>query len=184
MAQETGVVPAPNFSAAFYTEKQPATAGLMVPKENWGSISVRDLQAGLIAEKASYLTGQPVRVAICLSNTSTRVLNFIHPDDPWPCEYDFIITRNNGQKVSLTTAAEMYVKRIFEEGNFGGFRGFSMRPGDIYLVQDYISAHYDMSVPGEYEIIAEYPVPNWKWPDKIPLRSGVIHVQIVTQEMP
>ena len=156
----------------------------MVPKENWGSTSVRDLRAGLVADKAWYLTGQPVRLTICLSNVATRVLNFNHPDDRWPCEYDFIITRNSGLKVSLTPTAEMYVKKKFETGNFGGYRGFSMKPGDTYLVEDYISEHYDMSIPGEYKIIAEYPVPDWKIPDKIPLRSGSIHIQILTQEKP
>ena len=69
-----------------------------------------------------------------------------------------------------------------ETGNFGGFRGFNMKPGDTYLVKDCISEHYDISSPGEYEIIAEYPVPNWKIPDKVPLRSGVIRIHIVTQE--
>jgi len=179
MAQETEpqAVP-PHFPGEFPSVKQAVPAGVIVPKEIWGS-SVHGFRIALVQNKGMYLLGEPVCLAICLSNVSSRAIHFVFSDG-WPWDYDLIITRNHGETVSLTTTGEIRIKT--GQSVIGVISG-DIRPGEIYSEpSDCISKYYDMSVPGEYEIVAVYKVPDMKEKKMVPVRSGPIHIQIITQE--
>ena len=149
----------------------------------WGTSSVIAFRIGLMADKESYLTGQPVRVSLCVSNATLKSQHF-GSSGGWPSAWDYIVTKDRGQKVNLTLAGKMRVKEIAEGGNASDFQGTIMTPGESFLPwrKDCVSEHYDLLVPGEYEIIAVYKYQTIT--NEILVRSGAIRVQIVDHVWP
>ena len=138
-------------------------------------------RVGLEVDKKTFVTGQPVYVTICISNTSPKAIVFSRSDEGWLWDYDFIVTTNHAQKVGHPSFAEKFIKERTNNG-ITSYRGYNMPPAGIYLERDCISAHYDLSAPGEYEIVAVYQVLGRT--NMVPVRSGAIHIKIVTEEKP
>ena len=96
--------------------------------------------------------------------------------DPLP----FRVTRGHGQKVGYTSTADLTIKR--EKSGIGSFRGFYLQPSEVFFIKDCVSEYYDLSIPGEYEIIAICPVPGTT--NMVPAQSGAFRVKILPQKKP
>ena len=89
-------------------------------------------------------------------------------------------------KLIQTTNLTIEGKKEKELGymNVIGYGGFGIDPANSYYARDRITKHYDLSAPGEYEIIVIQQVVDRKNKKTLPVRSGVLRIQISTPNKP
>jgi len=181
IAQEVISNPVSRFPNGIGTVNSGVPTSVMMPKEGWGS-AVLDFRVGLVSDKKTYLLGEPVYVTICVSNVSSKAIRFVFSSG-WPYDYDYIVRRNHSESIGRSAQA---TKDIQDElgRRAASYGGIDIRPAEGFLTSNCISKLYDLSEPGEYEIIAVYNLANIKKREMVPVQSGPIRIQISTQEKP
>jgi len=153
------------------------------PPTNWGK-EAAGFKAGISLPKTVYSLGEPIVLSLVVKNVSESTRRFTDsssPEDDWNVQvvrrrgWSGPETYKKGEEVPLTLYGRSIKGLLWGYARDRSHRGYLLKPGETKACNILLNRVADMTLPGEYTIVAWRKIYGEK---DVQITSGQVEVEI------